>query len=210
MPTLPSLISLCLCAGLAAQDVRSFRELSQGAPGCPRVNDGAVAAHRQAGARPLMDAASDEMIAKGARHSAAAFGVLDIDGTLQTIAQMKGNIVAVGFWSTRCEPSMKMLQEFRNFQQQTSAKGMKIILWPVHFEPWPEVMGFLRVKKQYFEGVQVKRLGLGEHGLSVLTNELDSLPTVFLIDKEGNVAATWSGYHENLLLQRINRLLVER
>lgn len=31
-----------------------------------------------------------------------------------------------------------------------------------------------------------------------------------IIDKEGNIASTWSGYHENLLIQRINRLLVER
>lgn len=210
MTRLSILASLCLCLGLAAQDARSFKELSQGEPGCPRVDDSSVGAHRQTGARPLMDAASDEVIAKGARRSAAAFGVLDIDGNLQTVGQMKGNIVAIGFWSTRCEPSMKLLQEFRNFQQQAAAKGMKIVLWPVHFEHWPEVMGFLRAKKQYFDGVQVKRLALGEHGLNILTDELNALPTVYLVDRDGNIAATWSGFHQNLLLQRINRLLIER
>ena len=205
-----ALVLSCLCVGLAAQDARLFRELSRGEPGCPRTNDAAAGAHRQAAARPLMDAASDAVFAKGTRKSASAFGVLDMDGNLQTVAQMKGSIVAIGFWSTRCEASMRMLQEFRNFQQQAAANRMKIVLWPVHFEPWPEVMGFLRTKKQYFDGVQVKRLGLGEHGLSILTNELDALPTIFLVDKDGNVASAWSGYHENLLLQRINRLLIER
>jgi hypothetical protein len=174
------------------------------------VNDGSVAAHRQPDARPLKDAASDEIVAKGIRKSASAFGVLDQDGRLQTVGELKGNIIAIGFWSTRCEPSMKMLQEFRNFQKQALKSGMKLVLWPVHFEPWPEVMSFLREKNQFFEGVQVKRLGLGEHGLSQLVDELDSLPTVFLIDRDGNIAASWSGYHENLLLQRINRLLAER
>lgn len=198
-----------LCLGLLAQDARSFHELSRGSAGCPRVND-AVAAHQQPDARPLKDAASDEIVAKGARKSAAAFGVLDQEGRLQTVAELKGNIIAIGFWSTRCEPSMKMLQEFRNFQKQAAMSGMKLVLWPVHFESWPEVLGFLREKNQYFDGVQVKRVGLGAHGLSQLADELDSLPTVFLIDKDGGITASWSGFHENLLLQRINRLLVER
>lgn len=210
MSKLPCLLLLCLGATLAAQDSRLFNQLSLGEPGCPRVNDSEVAAHGRVGTRPLKDAASDQIFAKGTRRSAAGFGVLDIDGKLQTVADMKGNILAVGFWSTRCVPSMRALQEFRDFQQQASAHHMKLVLWPVHFEPWPEVMGFLRERKQYFEGVQVKRLGLGEHGLSNLTNELDSLPTIFLIDKEGNIAAVWSGYHPDLLLQRLNGLIAER
>lgn len=203
-------ILLFVCGALAAQDARAFKELSQGSAGCPRVNDAASAAHRQPGARPMKDAAADEVIAKGARRSAAAFGVTDSDGRLQTVGAQEGRIVAVGFWSTRCEPSMKMLQEFRNFQKQAAERGMKIVLWPVHFEPWPEVLGFLRTKQRFFEGVEVKRLGLGEHGLSQLVDALDSLPTVFLIDKEGRIASTWSGYHDGLLLARINRLLLER
>jgi len=105
---------------------------------------------------------------------------------------------------------MKMLQEFRNFQKQAAQSQMGLVLWPVHFEPWPVVLNFLRAKRAYFDGVEVVRLGLGEHGLSNLVNELDSLPTVFLIDKEGGLAAMWSGYQENLLLSRVNRLLGER
>jgi len=84
------------------------------------------------------------------------------------------------------------------------------VLWPAHFQPWPEVLGFLRTKQQHFEGVQVKRLGIGDHGLSQLADTIDALPTVFLIDKNGGIAAAWSGYHEGLLLTRINRLLAER
>jgi len=202
--------TLSIGAALAAQDARSFKELSPGSPGCPRVNDTSVGAHRPAGARPLKDAAVDEVIAKGARRKIASFGVTDLNGHLKTLADFKGRIVVIGFWSTRCEPSMKMLQEFRNFQQQVTQLRLNLSLWPVHFEPWPEVMSFLRTKKNYFDGVEVVRLGLGEHGLSNLVNELDSLPTVFLIDKEGGLAAMWSGYQENLLLSRVNRLLAER
>jgi len=202
--------TLMIGAALAAQDARSFKELSPGAPGCPRVNDTSVGAHRQAGARPLKDAAVDEVIAKGARRKVAAFGVTDLNGQMKILTDLKGRIVVIGFWSTRCEPSMKMLQEFRNFQQQVTQLRLNLSLWPVHFEPWPEVVSFLRTKKSYFEGVEVMRLGLGEHGLSNLVNELDSLPTVFLIDKEGGLAAMWSGYQENLLLSRVNRLLAER
>lgn len=199
-----------LGAVLAAQEARSFKQLSLGTPGCPRVNDSSAGAHRPPGVRPLKDAAGDEFVAKGARRKVAAFGVTDLNGQVKTLADVKGRIVVIGFWSTRCEPSMKMLQEFRNFQQQVPQLRLNLLLWPVHFEPWPEVMSFLRSKKNHFDGVEVVRLGLGEHGLSNLVNELDALPTVFLIDKEGGLAAMWSGYQENLLLARVNRLLAER
>ena len=52
-------VSVCLGLGLGAQDVRSFKELSRGAPGCPRINDASVGAHRASDARPLKDAATD-------------------------------------------------------------------------------------------------------------------------------------------------------
>ncbi len=202
--------ALSFCLELTAQDARSFRNLSQGAAGCPRGNDAAAGAHREPEARPLKDAASDDIIARGIRRSAAAFGVTDLEGKLRTIGEQKGSIVVIGFWSTRCEPSWKMLQEFRSYQKQAAERDMKLVFWPVHFEPWPEVLAFLRTRRQYIEGVDVKRLGLGEHGLSQLVNELDALPTVFLIDKEGGIAATWSGFQENLMFSRVNRILSER
>ena len=201
----------CLATlGLAAQDVRSFKELSKGSAGCPKANDGSSGAHRQPHARPLMNTLSDEIVAKGARRKVPMFGVTDLNGELQTVGSQAGRIVVVGFWSTRCEPSMKMLQEFRNYQKQVAGRGLKLVLWPVHFEPWPEVLSFLRTKNQYFDGVEVMRLGLGEHGLGQLVDELDTLPTLFLIDKEGGIAATWTGFQENLLFSRINRLMSGR
>ena len=205
-------VALALAVGsmLTAQDVRSFKQLSSTSPGCPRTDHGSAGAHRMAADRPLMDSAKDEVIALGARRSVADFGVTDLEGHLQTVGELKGQIVAIGFWSTRCDPSTRMLQEFRNFQKQAKQHSMKLVLWPVHFEPWPEVLSFLRTRDRFFEGVTVKRLGLGEHGLSQLVDTLDSLPTVFLVDKHGNLASTWSGYQENLLLKRINGLIAER
>jgi thiol-disulfide isomerase/thioredoxin len=157
-----------------------------------------------------VDSLSDEIVAKGSRVKALQFGVTDLKGELQTVEKQKGRIVVVGFWSTRCDPSMQMLQEFRDFQAQAASKGMNLVFWPVHFEPWPEVLSFLRTKKKFFEGVEVVRLGLGEHGLSNLTDVLSVLPTVFLIDKEGGIAASWTGFQENLVHSRINRLIAER
>jgi thiol-disulfide isomerase/thioredoxin len=161
-------------------------------------------------AGPLKSVVNDEFFAKGTRRQVPGFGVTNAENLLQTINDQKNSIVAVGFWSTKCEPSLKMLQEFRNFQKQAAEHQMKLILWPVHFQPWPEVLHFLRLQQQHFEGAEVKRLGLGEHGLSQLFDELEVLPTVVLIDREGGIAAKWTGYQEGLLLTRINRLIVER
>ncbi|MDP1831631.1 MAG: hypothetical protein Q8K67_06205 [Geothrix sp.] len=158
----------------------------------------------------MQNVLSDEVVAKGARKLAAAFGVINLDGSLQLVGEQKGRIVIIGFWSTRCGPSQKMLQEFRHFQKQAAEKKMNLVFWPVHFEPWPEVLGFLRGKKAFFEGVEVKHIGNGEHGLSQLVDVLDALPTIFLIDKEGGIAATWSGHVDGILYARVNRLLAER
>ena len=204
------LAALSFCLGLNAQDARSFQELSQGTPGCPRVDSASAGAHRQPGARPLKESISNEFVAKGARKPATEFGITNPDGTLQTLGSLKGQIVVVGFWSTKCNPSLLMLQEFRNFQKQTAERKMNLVFWPVHFETWPEALGFLRTKKAQLEGVEVKRLGIGEHGLSQLVDVLEVLPTVFIIDKAGGIATSWTGYQEGALLKRVNQMLAER
>jgi len=201
---------LLIGPGLPAQDARSFRSLSRGEPGCPRPDSAGGGAHRSIDDRPMMDATSEATYPKGQRKQAAAFGVTDVKNVLQTLGDQKGRIVVIGLWSTRCEPSKMMLQEFRSFQKQVAANPkFKVTFWPVHFEPWSEVLGFLRTKPDLYAGVEVQRLGLGEHGISQLVDELNVLPTMFIIDKDGGIAAIWAGYREGQLLKRINKILAE-
>jgi hypothetical protein len=202
---------LLIGPGLSAQDARSYRSLSRGEPGCPRPDSGGGGAHRSIDDRPLLDTTSDALFAKGQRRQAATFGVTDVNNVLQTVGDQKGRILLIGFWSTRCDPAKMMLQEFRNFQKQVAGNPkFKVTFWPVHFEPWSEVLGFLRTKPDLYSGVEVQRLGLGEHGLTQLVEDLNTLPTLVLIDKEGGIAAVWAGYREGQILKRVNQLLAER
>ena len=54
------------------------------------------------------------------------------------------------------------------------------------------------------------RAALGDNGVHVLNPvDLPALPATFLIDREGRLADTWVGYHQNQTVMRLNQLYNE-
>jgi len=143
------------------------------------------------------------------RRSCSNFGASDFNGEVTTIDNCKGNIVVIGFWGTECNPSTKMLEEFRNAQDQVKASQLKVIFWPVHFEIWPVVNSFTIKNKNHLGDLKVKKIGVGNNGLSNLVDTLDGLPTIFIVDKHGRISTTWSGFREQLLFNQLNKLIHE-
>jgi hypothetical protein len=192
----------------AQQTAKSFANLSAMEPSCPKK--GASAAHVGPLNQPLADTDKESVFPKDQRRSVAAFGVYDLEGKLTKVGDLKGKIVVVGVWSTMCGPSQTELQELKGFQTQAAEKHFPVVVLPVHIEAWPEVLSFLRRKAPLFEGIQVWRAGLGENGLDNFQPELSALPSTFIIDKEGRLAASWGGFYQGRLLTHINAILNER
>lgn len=153
--------------------------------------------------------ASDDsgLIPKGQRKDASAFGFSD-GKKKGTLADYRGKVVVVDFWTTWCPPCRESLPELAHLQRQEARAPIAIIPVNRDEEGWSIVTPFLSKNSKVLEGFRVFMAGTGTNGISIL-GEVKAFPTTYLIDAEGKVAWRWSGYGEGLLLERLKMLLRE-
>jgi hypothetical protein len=100
-----------------------------------------------------------------------------------------------------------MIGELAQLQPKGAAMGFEIV--PVHLESWINVGGLVRQNKQHFGATRFYKTGLGEAGLSNLGPSLSALPTVVILDGEGNIAYRWIGYAPGVIGKVLGQLLME-
>lgn len=232
MPRL--LCSLLLASlGLSAQGIYKNAN-SPTDPICPRVsqektalNYGAAAPGTtggQVGADStglLSYQQGRQFFPQGQRRSVAAFAAYDAKGKGTSVAALKGKIVLVGLWSVRCDPSAKMLMEFASLYPKRDQFGFDILA--VNFDEnqqdgggiqggWRAINTFMTKNRQFFEAskMPVYTPGLGKEGPSNFMDIVHSLPALFVIDREGNLAQLHIGYKDGFVGEAIQWALRER
>jgi hypothetical protein len=171
---------------------------------CITANNDSFAAHSVVGTRSLNDAPPLIEYPKENRPDISSFGVLDVEGKLQTISQNKGKIIVICFWTPSCDGSLRALQSMRFYQAEE--KRGDFLVWPVHNEGWPYVLSFTRRKKDKFEGIRIFRSAIGENGMHVLGDKITALPMIYIVDRNGRLAASFSGYRQTLLSELLNKI----
>ena len=127
------------------------------------------------------------------------------------IADLKGQIVLVDFWTTWCPPCRQSLPELAQLQRKGKEKGTLTVL-PVNMdENRMEVLPrFVSKNAKVLGEFQAYSPGLGKEGIGAnFGQEITAYPTTYLIDPEGRIAWRWTGYGKGLLVDRINQLLRE-
>lgn len=113
------------------------------------------------------------------------FKVKDTEGKELSLSQYKGKVVLVDFWATWCGPCMKEMPHVIKAYKKYHPKGFEII--GISFDRSKERLDkVVKEKKmtwrQYFDGQGWKN-ELGKK------YRISSIPTTFLIDKEGKILA---------------------
>jgi thiol-disulfide isomerase/thioredoxin len=161
-----------------------------------------------AAALPALAGGEDSgLIPKAERKDASAFGFSD-GKKKGTLADYRGKVVVVDFWTTWCPPCRKSLPELAHLQKQEAKAPIAIIPVNQDEEGWTIVTPFLAKNAKVLEGFRVFMAGTGKNGIGVL-GEVNAYPTTYLIDAEGKVAWRWTGYGEGMLVERLKRLLKE-
>jgi thiol-disulfide isomerase/thioredoxin len=163
---------------------------------------------------------------QGQRKSVAAFAAYDAKSKPTSIASLRGKVVLVGLWSTHCDPSAKMLLELASLYPKRSQAAFEILA--VNFDEnqqgggsrydvgieggWRAINTFMNKNRQFFEvsKMPIYIPGLGKEGPSNFMDIVQSLPVLFVIDREGNLAQQHIGYREGFVGEALRRAILEK
>jgi peroxiredoxin len=113
---------------------------------------------------------------------AAEFTLKDANGTSVKLSDYRGKVVLLNFWATWCGPCTLEIPWFIQFEQQYKDKGFAVLGVSMDEEGWAAVKPYVSEHKMNY------RVLLGNDSVSQLYGGVESLPTTFMIDREGNVA----------------------
>ncbi len=129
------------------------------------------------------------------------FELQTITGEVYTNENLKGKVFLFNFWFTSCRPCVEELPAINELVQEFKKEGV-VFIAPT-FEELPKVEKFInRFEFKYEPVADVKGF--------VLSNNVRSFPTHFVIDKKGYVQKVMTGYSDltaNALRKAINKLL---
>jgi cytochrome c biogenesis protein CcmG/thiol:disulfide interchange protein DsbE len=116
------------------------------------------------------------------RKAAPDFLLTDASGAKVKLSDLRGKVVLLNFWATWCGPCVIEIPWFETFEQQYKSKGFEVVGVSMDEDGWPAVKPFVAEHKMNY------RVLLGDDSLSQLYGGLDSLPTTFIIDRDGKFA----------------------
>jgi cytochrome c biogenesis protein CcmG/thiol:disulfide interchange protein DsbE len=136
------------------------------------------------------------------RKPAPAFELKDSMGKAVKLSDYHGKVVLLNFWATWCAPCKIEIPWFVEFEQKHKDQGFAVLGVSMDDEGWEIVRPYLeRAKINY-------RVLLGTDSVAQLYGGVDSLPTSFLIDRQGRVASVHVGLvGKNEYQADINQLL---
>lgn len=121
------------------------------------------------------------------RREAPEFALKDADGKVVHLSDYKGKVVLLDFWATWCGPCKIEIPWFMELQRANKDKGLEVLGVAMDDEGWETVKPFLTDLKVNY------RVVMGNDETAQIYGGVDALPTTFLIDRAGRIAAVHVG-----------------
>lgn len=134
----------------------------------------------------LVARVSADNAAACARKAAPGFTLTDAEGASVRLADYKGRVVLLNFWATWCHGCQEEIPWFVQFEGKYKEGGLAVIGVSMDDDGWKSVKPFLAEKKLNYTIV------VGNEPLGKLFG-LGEMPMTLLIDRQGKIAASYSG-----------------
>ena len=121
------------------------------------------------------------------RKPAPEFALKDSNGKTVHLSEYKGKVVLLDFFATWCGPCKIEIPWFMEMERKNKDRGFAVLGVSMDDEGWEIVKPFLADL-----GVNY-RVVIGNDSTAGMYGGVDALPTTFLIDKEGRIAAVHVG-----------------
>jgi len=121
------------------------------------------------------------------RKKAPEFSLKDSTGKALKLSDLKGKVVLLNFWATWCGPCKIEIPWFIEFEQKYKDKGFAVLGVSMDEDGWKDVKPYVESKKINY------RVVVGDDTTATLYGGVDSLPTTFIVDRDGKIAAVHVG-----------------
>lgn len=128
------------------------------------------------------------------------------DGTSTGLRDLRGQVVLVDFWASWCAPCLQSLPELETWQRELGDRGFTVLAVNVDTER-AKALAFLKRKPVSYPVVY------DPQGWWPEQYNVGGMPASYLVDREGRLHASFSGYSEKDLpriRQQVEVLLDER
>ena len=139
------------------------------------------------GSEPRSVKAANAVKAEKDRKPAPEFALKDANGKTVHLEEYKGKVVLLDFFATWCGPCKIEIPWFMEFERNYKDKGFSVLGVSMDDEGWEVVKPFLADL-----GVNY-RVVIGNDATAQIYGGVDALPTTFLIDRNGRIAAIHIG-----------------
>lgn len=116
------------------------------------------------------------------RKLAPDFTLTDANGASVKLSDYRGKVVLLNFWATWCGPCGVEIPWFIQFEQQFKSKGFEVVGVSMDEDGWSVVKPYVAEHNMNY------RVLLGNDSVSQLYGGVDSLPTTFIIGRDGKFA----------------------
>jgi cytochrome c biogenesis protein CcmG/thiol:disulfide interchange protein DsbE len=130
---------------------------------------------------------TSELKSQGQRKQAPNFSLKDADGNAVNLSDYRGKVVLVNFWATWCGPCEAEIPWFIEFEKKYKDQGFAVLGVSMDDDGWKSVRPYVASHKINY------RVMIGSEVVSQQFGEIDSLPTSFMLDREGRIASNHVG-----------------
>jgi thiol-disulfide isomerase/thioredoxin len=147
----------------------------------------------------LLALAPAALLAEGAMtgQAAPALVVKDLAGNDVSLASLKGKVVVVDFWATWCGPCRMEIPGYIEMQKKYGKDGLVIVGVSL------DQKGPKHVKKFVEENGMNYTVAMGDHSAVEAFGGFNSIPTTFLINREGRIVHQKSGAMESAAYEEL-------
>ena len=128
-----------------------------------------------------------ELKSEGQRQTAPNFSLKDADGNPVHLADYRGKVVLVNFWATWCGPCEVEIPWFVEFEQKYRDQGFAVLGLSMDDDGWKAVRPYIASHKINY------RVMIASEVVSQQFGDIDSLPTSFVLDRQGRIATNHVG-----------------